>query len=522
MVFLGLHKDVERGGGRTEEKDLAIDTEEEAHSAAGRTPACDKRSGLFARVQDFTGRVGVEQRGIERVLPSERTDTSVSKVGTLWMSANITVSTFALGALAQPVFGLGFVDSALTIICVNALGVLPACFFSTFGPRFGLRQMVLSRFFFGYYGVKLIAIFNIVACLGWSSVNVIVGAQLLAAINPGSHALPGWAGILIISLSTLFITTFGYRIVHAYERWSWIPVLVIFCIVAGEFGASGKFDALLPLNAGKSEAGLVLSFAASVFGFATGWTALAADYAVYQPETRSARPIFWWSFAGLFFSLVFTELLGAAVMTASALDHGFADAYETNHVGGVLAMVLVPPLGAFGRFCLAVLALSIVANNCPNIYSVSLSLQVLARQTQRIPRFVWPAVATAIYVAISVPGYSRFEEVLENFMLLIGYWLAIYEGISLTEHFVFRRTSGYCVEDYATPGRLPPGYSALCAFLVGAAGAVLGMAQSWYVGPIGRLCGDEFGGDVGFELAFGFSAVAYLVLRSVERNWFKR
>lgn len=71
------------------------------------------------------------------------------------MSANITVSTFALGALAQPVFGLGFVDSALTIICINALGVLPACFFSTFGPRFGLRQMVLSRYFFGYYGVKL-------------------------------------------------------------------------------------------------------------------------------------------------------------------------------------------------------------------------------------------------------------------------------------------------------------------------------------------------------------------------------
>ncbi|KKY36199.1 putative purine-cytosine permease [Diaporthe ampelina] len=434
----------------------------------------------------------------------------------------MTVSTFALGALAQPVFGLGFVDSALTIVCINVLGILPVCFFSTFGPRFGLRQMVLSRFFFGYNGVKLIAIFNILACLGWSSVNVIVGAQLLAAISPGHNALPGWAGILIISLSTLLITTFGYRLVHAYERWSWIPVLVIFCIVAGEFGVSGKFDALLPLGEGKAEAGFVLSFAASVFGFATGWTSMAADYAVYQPETRSGKTVFWWTFGGLVFPLVFTELLGAAVMTASALDDGYADAYEANHVGGVLAMVLVPRLGAFGRFCLAVLALSIVANNCPNIYSVSLSLQVLSRRTQRIPRFVWPAVATAVYVAISIPGYSRFEEVLENFMLLIGYWLAIYEGIALTEHFVFRRTSGYAAEDYATPGRLPPGYSALCAFLVGAAGAVLGMAQSWYVGPIGRLCGGDFGGDVGFELAFGFSAVAYLILRSVERAWFGR
>jgi NCS1 nucleoside transporter family len=366
-----------------------------------------------------------------------------------------------------------------------------------------------------------VAVFNILACIGWSSVNSIVGAQLLAAINPGPHALPGWAGILIIALSTLLITTFGYRLVHAYERWSWIPVLVIFCIVAGEFGTSGKF-ANLPIMAGKAGAGAVLSFAASVFGFSTGWTSMASDYAVYQPETRPRRTVFLWTFGGLIFPLLFTELLGVAVMTAYAVDKGYAEAYDNNHIGGVLAMVLVPRLAAFGRFCLAVLALSIIANNCPNIYSVSLSLQVLAGQTQRIPRFVWPAIATAVYVAISVPGYSKFEEVLENFMLLIGYWLAIYEGIALTEHFVFRRSSGYVVDDYATPGNLPPGYSALCAFLFGVMGAALGMAQSWYIGPIGKLCGAEFGGDVGFELAFGFSAVAYLVLRSVERQWFRR
>lgn len=67
----------------------------------------------------------------------------------------MVVSSFAIGALAQPIFELGFVDTALTIIFINILGILPVCFFSTFGPRFGLRQMVLSRFYFGYYGVKL-------------------------------------------------------------------------------------------------------------------------------------------------------------------------------------------------------------------------------------------------------------------------------------------------------------------------------------------------------------------------------
>jgi purine-cytosine permease-like protein len=72
-----------------------------------------------------------------------------------WLSANMVVSAFAIGALAYPVFYLGFVDTILTIFFINILGILPVCFFSTFGPRFGLRQMVLSRFYFGWYGVKI-------------------------------------------------------------------------------------------------------------------------------------------------------------------------------------------------------------------------------------------------------------------------------------------------------------------------------------------------------------------------------
>lgn len=67
----------------------------------------------------------------------------------------MVVSTFALGALAITAFNLGFVDALLTIFFINCLSIFPVAFFSTFGPRFGLRQMVLSRYFFGFYGVKL-------------------------------------------------------------------------------------------------------------------------------------------------------------------------------------------------------------------------------------------------------------------------------------------------------------------------------------------------------------------------------
>ncbi|KAJ8113950.1 hypothetical protein ONZ43_g5022 [Nemania bipapillata] len=472
---------------------------------------------FFARLQAFVGKYGVEQRGIERVPEDERTDTSMSQVGTLWLSANMVVSSFAIGALAIPIFELGYVDSALTIFFVNILGIMPVCFFSTFGPQFGLRQMVLSRFFFGFYGVKLVACFNILACLGWSAVNVIVGSQLIHAIN---YDVPGYAGILVIAFSTLFICAFGYKLVHMYERWSWIPCFIIFLVVLGTFARSGNFHSGLPLATGPAEAGAVLSFAASVFGFATGWASYAADYTVYQPVNSSRVSVFFWTFGGLFFPLVFTELLGAAVATAITTSQDYSEAYSGAGVGGLLAQVLVPPLGRFGEFCVVVLALSIIANNCPNIYSVSLSLQVLAQATERVPRFVWTAVGTGVYIAIAIPGYDHFESALENFLLLIGYWLAIYEGVSLTEHFVFRRGfKGYQVEDYMTPKRLPPSFAAISAFLVGVAGAVLGTAQTWYTGPIGKLCGADYGGDVGFELAFSFTAITYVGLRSLEK-WY--
>lgn len=105
-------------------------------------------------------------------------------------------------------------------------------------------------------------------------------------------------------------------------------------------------------------------------------------------------------------------------------------------------------------------------------------------------------------------------------MNFIGYWLAIYEGIALSEHFAFRRgLGGYKAEQYDFPELLPPGIAAILAFATGVVGVVMGMSQVWFVGPIARHIGDpEYGGDIGFELGFAFAAVSYLFLRPLEKH----
>ncbi|KAI4719656.1 purine-cytosine permease [Aureobasidium sp. EXF-10727] len=476
--------------------------------------------GYYAKLQRLAGKFNIEQRGIERVPENERTESGIMallNVATMWLSANMVVSSFAIGMLGVSLFDTGFADGILCILFFNIIGIIPVAFFSALGPKFGLRQMVLSRFWFGWWGVKLIAIFNVIACIGWSSVNSIVGAQLLNAVN---NDVPGWAGIVIIAVCTFAITLFGYKIVHAYEFWSWIPTFIVFLIVAGVFGHTGDFSNI-PWTTGTTELGHVLSFGATIYGFATGWTSYAADYTVYQASTQKRWKVFLATFIGLLFPLLFTQMLGLAIITATTIngnDNIYAAGLAQSKTGGLLGAVLIPHLGGFGKFCLVILALSIIANNCPNIYSVGLTVQVFGKWIQRLPRFVLTAIATGAYIAIAIPGYSHFDAVLENFMNFIGYWLAIYTGVAFADHFVFKRSlDAYVVSDYDKPQNLPIGIAAVLAFCFGVAGMVTGMSQTWFVGPIALHAGDApFGGDVGSELGFAFGFVSYLFLRPLE------
>ena len=58
---------------------------------------------------------------------------------------------------------------------------------------------------------------------------------------------------------------------------------------------------------------------------------------------------------------------------------------------------------------------------------------------------------------------------------------------------------GYDFEVYDSPSRLPLGIAGILAGCCGAAGAVVGMAQVYYTGPIAKTIG-EFGADLGFEV----------------------
>jgi purine-cytosine permease-like protein len=180
----------------------------------------------------------------------------------------------------------------------------------------------------------------------------------------------------------------------------------------------------------------------------------------------------------------------------------WGDAYNSEELGGLLGAVL-QPLGGFGKFLLVVFTLSIVANNIINVYSFPLSLMVITKYFVYVPQFVFVLLITGIYIPIAIVGATHFATSLENFMNVLGYWLAIFSTVLFEEHIIFRKRDwkNYDALGWNDPKSCPWGLAAAGAFCFGVAGAVVGMAQSWWVGPIAMDINAPFGGDIGFILA---------------------
>lgn len=465
----------------------------------------------------FARRLRLEEQGYEWVPPEKRTHSSLFSAATMWFTANCNVSSLALGVLGVSVFGTGFGDGLATIIGFNLIACLPVAYFAVWGSRLGLRQMIIFRYSFGTLGVPVLAALNVLACIGWSSTNAIVGAQLLRAI---SGKMPLWAGIILISILAGIVSTFGYKIVHIYEKYSWIPSLITFFVLIAAIAQSGEFQNL-PVVTGATGAGAILSFGASIFGFALAWCSLASDYFVYMPPTMNSTKLFLAVYGSLFGILVFCEAVGLALGTTlmSEATTVYKDAYDANSIGGLVGAIL-QQYGNGAKTLLVFLALSVIANNVPNNYSGALSAQAILAKFGKVPRFIWTIIITCAVIAIGIPAARHFADFFEHLLLVLAYYIVANVVICLEEHFFFRRGSfaNYDVRAWNSFSKLPLGLAALFSLFCAVAGMVLGMVQVYYTGPVGKAIG-EYGGDVGFELSAAFAAIVYPLARTVEKKY---
>jgi purine-cytosine permease-like protein len=145
----------------------------------------------------------------------------------------------------------------------------------------------------------------------------------------------------------------------------------------------------------------------------------------------------------------------------------------------------------------------------------------------RTPRYILAFLSAMVFFLLSMIGRNKLATILSNFLPMITYWAVFYFAVLLEENVIFRRKNlpgkndAYDWEIWNDPNKLPAYVASTVASLFGVAGAVLGMNQAYYRGPIALQLG-EYGADFVLFTAFGFTAITYPAFRSIEVYYRKK
>jgi NCS1 family nucleobase:cation symporter-1 len=429
----------------------------------------------------------IEPGGAEYIPLSERHGKPLQQFWT-WVSPNMEFATIFVGIIGVWFFGQSFWMATLAIVLGTALGSLSMGALAARGPLFGVPQMVLSRIGFGFLGNILPAGVNaLVAGVGWFAVNSVSGAFAL-------NALLGWNTklcLVIIVVVQLAVAFFGHNLVHAFERWAF-PFLVVVFLIASVVIASKSHPGA---HAASVPGGFLITFGAA-FGYAAGWNPYASDYTRYLPKDTNRTATGLWAGLGVFISCVLLEVIGAAAATITSVGK-----YVNNPTAGFVSHLPT----WIGDVTLLAIALGAICANALNVYSGSMSFLALGVKLPLTLRRAIVAVVFGIagfFVALS--GLSDAGTKYTNFLLVISYWIGPWLGVVFADQFLRRgkRVDGFLFDRKHNPWA---GFAAM-ALSIGLS-IWLFANQTDYVGVVPKH--HPAFGDLTFEVGFVLAALLY-------------
>lgn len=496
----------------------------------------------------------IEPHGLEHIVQGERHGKPFH-LFTLWMAANLVLATWVIGNLAVGTFGESMVGAFVALALGNLLGAVLLGVLSTFGPRLGVPQMVQSRAAFGLLGNLGPGSLNYLAGIGWFAVNTVYGTFALSRLTHMSYFL----ALAIMVVGQVILAVYGYNMIHAFERWMSVALVVVFVILAGFTFAHGNlalpFNPKAPVPFGGQTGGFIITVGLAL-SYAMGWMPFASDYSRYLPKATKPSAVIWWTALGMFIPCVVLEWMGA--LTVSIAMPAATAANPAN----AIAYLMPGPLAGLALLAIAV---GTACANSLNIYSGAMSALVVRMERSPLNRAIATGVifgvitagvlvianrtltsekeavvatpvviGAAVLVAIVVATAVRFKlqrwqaailvgalggllaiggsspdaaaAQYSNFLLLLSYWISPWVAVVLVDWFFKHRGAYELLSLYDQGGRVKVG---LIAWIVGLAVSVPFMNQTFFVGPVPSAVPQL--GDltylVGFVVAGTFFAV---------------
>src|SRR5262249_43322871 len=173
---------------------------------------------------------------------------------------------------------------------------------------------------------------------------------------------------IIVVLAQVVVAFVGHNFVHAFERWAFPYLGLVFAIATvvtlskAHFGTG--FNPHAPVAAGGRSGAFILAIVIS-YGYAIGWNPYASDYTRYLPSSVNRFKVGLAAALGVFLSCAVLEIAGAASATLAGTN-----ANPTTN--------FTDPLGTFlGDLVLIGVTIGAVSANVLNIYSGAMSFLTL-------------------------------------------------------------------------------------------------------------------------------------------------
>lgn len=436
----------------------------------------------------------IEPIGIEHIQESERHG-KVTSIFTLWFGANVELATLTTGVAAVALFGLNFWQAAIGLIIGNLIGATVLGLVSTFGPRLGVPQLVHSRAAFGFWGNFLPGALNLIAGAMWFAVNTVLGTFAFTALLHTGFL----SGLIIMVMVQVIVAVFGYNMIHAVER-VMAGLLTLVFIGVSVFAFSHAHYALpfnmkSPLGQYSGITGSLIEAVGLAFSYLLGWTVFGSDYTRYLPETTKSSAVFFNAGASNFIAAVWLELLGVALATVFP-----AAASGNNPIGlftGIHPHWLI-------EFALLAVIVGTITANVLNIYSGSLSALVI---NIPIKRWVAAVIVGLVGAVVAYVGRTSYYVGFENFLFLLGYWLAPWSAVVLVDFFLIHRRE-YPESIFYNPKRVIN--RGVLAWIMSIIVSIPFFNQALYVGAFANKYPQL--GDISYYVSFVVAGVLYWII----------
>jgi len=441
----------------------------------------------------------VETHAVEPIPQPERHGRA-RDLFTLWFSANMQVTTIAVGA-AYVFLGLPLIWSIVAILLGNLIGAVFMAYHSAQGPIIGVPQMIQSRAQFGFFGAILPLVLVVIMYLGFFALSGALGGQALQSLT----GLPVWVGAALLGIITAVMAIFGYDLIHAYQRYLALIFLVAFVIFTVALAAGGHVPSAAWSTSGLQWPMFLLGVTISVTWQIT-YAPYVSDYSRYLPKDIGVGPTFNTTFWGTVVASVWMMALGA-ILT------------EVNSKLSTPAVIQQQSFG-LGWLMIVIILLGIIAANVLNNYGGMLTVDTivgtfsLRERTSPQTRIGLIAAFAVVGIALGIIAAGNFNADLTNFITFLTYFVVPWTAINLTDFYLVRH-GRYDPEAFFRPqGYGGTNWIALGAFVLGILVEIPFIDSVFYEGPIAKALG---GADISWIFGLLVAGGLYLAFSGSRR-----